>query len=260
MDRLRMEIWVLGLALLAGFGQVGAQDRDLPEMENEVKRAQGRLEEWDSKYRAVFEGDRYTCKNAKGEVGYNAIPPEEVLKSLKGECAYLVGVRWHGMSLAGRRTNLRGANLNAAVLVGANLTDADVTGARLYVQDMNGAILVRTKLRWADFSSGGEAGAPMTHIQATAVDLAHANLHRARLMFATLNGAYLMDANLSGAFLNRAWLLGANLRNANLMGTDMSQVQVDDNTVFAGAKYDSRTRLPFSEREAEKRGMVKIGF
>lgn len=253
----KLRFWLVGLGALLVLPGVRAQDWNLGDSGARIGQARSGLEDWKSKYRAVFEGDRYVCKNAKEEVGYNSVSPEEVLKSKEGECVYLVGVRWHGQSLSGRRTNLRGANLNGALLVGANFSEADLTGARLYVQDMQGANLVRTKLRWADFSSGGEAGAPMTHIQATAVDLAHANLHRARMMFATLNGAYLMDANLSGAFLNRAWLLGANLRGANLMGTDMTQVQVDDNTVFAGAKYDSRTRLPFSEREAAKRGMIK---
>jgi uncharacterized protein YjbI with pentapeptide repeats len=57
----------------------------------------------------------------------------------------------------------------------------------------------------------------------------------------------LSELNLRDVKFNGANLRGANLRGANLRGADVKKVI-----------YDDKTKLPFSDEEARKRGMLKI--
>jgi hypothetical protein len=74
---------------------------------------------------------------------------------------------------------------------------------------------------------------------------------------ADLQNAQLEKAQLAGANLARANLVKANLRNSNLQGANLMLANLE-NAELAGAQFSSRTILPFSREEAEKRGMVFI--
>lgn len=70
-----------------------------------------------------------------------------------------------------------------------------------------------------------------------------------------LKGQSLAGADLSGANLSRADLSNADLRKANLIGAKMMMTNLKG-AKLEGAVYNERTVLPFSQKEAEKRGMV----
>jgi hypothetical protein len=87
------------------------------------------------------------------------------------------------------RVNLRGANLEGALLVlanleGAVLLGATFSGAHLFGANLGGALL---------------EGADLTQADLTQADLTQANLEGAHLFGANLGGAHLFGADLSGA-------------------------------------------------------------
>jgi len=118
--------------------------------------------------------------------------------------------------------------------------------------------------------------------QGECADLRGANLERAYLFEADLRGANLTRAHLEGAYLfkaqmqavilNEAELDGANLRKADLRESEMFRADLshatlagadlrDSGLVWAwslyGASYDADTRLPFDEKLARERGMIR---
>jgi len=102
-------------------------------------------------------------------------------------------------------------------------------------KDLRGAYLYEAQLKNADFRG--------------------ANLEKTQLGHADLRGADFRGAKLSGAYLHKADLSGADLRGAELHskigGAELNMVKLE------GARFDSRTVLPFDDAEAIRRGMVK---
>jgi uncharacterized protein YjbI with pentapeptide repeats len=102
-------------------------------------------------------------------------------------------------------------------------------------KDLRGAYLFEAKLKNVDFRG--------------------ANLEKAQLGHADLRGADFRGAKLTGAYLRKADLSGADLRGAELHskigGAELNTVKLE------GARFDSRTVLPFDDAEAIRRGMVK---
>ena len=64
----------------------------------------------------------------------------------------------------------------------------------------------------------------------------------AQMQGADLAGASFAFADLSRARLERADLSGANLRFADLSGANLTDVIVDESTVWRGARFNQRTR------------------
>lgn len=70
-----------------------------------------------------------------------------------------------------------------------------------------------------------------------------------------LKDASFEKKSLAGANLSRANLKGADLRGVDLRGSWMLMTNVDG-AKMDGAKFNERTILPFSRKDAEKRGMI----
>ncbi|MCG2726078.1 MAG: pentapeptide repeat-containing protein [Elusimicrobia bacterium] len=178
------------------------------------------------------------CRNAAGEEGYNQVTVGELyflngeVDSLNGEyeCAdlrnaYLMGVIMIGINLKG--ANMLGANLSWAVM-GAS----DLSGAIMSLADLSNSIMLMANLSGADLS-----GANLNRIDLKEADLSGTDL----------GGANLIEADLREANLNEACLNAAILSMSNLSGAKLKD-----------SKYNDMTFLPFSEEEANKRGMIKV--
>jgi hypothetical protein len=108
---------------------------------------------------------------------------------------------WLNDDPAGKRADLRGANLYDVNLRGADLTGADLRKAYLFRADLTGTTL-------------------------TGADLSRANLRDADLSGTDLRYAYLRGADLSGADLSEADFGGANLRGAHLTDTCITRIDM----------------------------------
>jgi hypothetical protein len=103
-------------------------------------------------------------------------------------------------------------------------------------------------------------GRVLTYFQAHG-DVRGANFEGAQFLYLnTLEGA-----DLTGARLRNANLDMAELRNANLQGADLTGAHLEPcppphvgGACLMGARYDAATKLPFSRREAQARGMVFV--
>lgn len=140
----------------------------------------------------------------------------------------------------GRRTSLRCANLQGALLEHAQLHYTDLTEANLESTEMSGAyltgaILHRANLRKADlfqahFNEADLSGSNCSDALFIKADLRKARFHQATLCFgqfreADLRGAVLSQANLSKASLHKADLSGARLDGAILVEADLSEAK-----------------------------------
>lgn|GEM_PF-325461 len=126
-----------------------------------------------------------------------------------------------------REANLRGMQLDNAILRDCDLSGANLSGASLKEADLSKATLNETNLSGADLS--------------------RANLYRAKMRRCNLTGADLRQvvmyqANLSYANLSRANLSKANLRKANLSQADLSKVYFSkgkaEETIFTEANLE----------------------
>lgn len=126
-----------------------------------------------------------------------------------------------------REANLRGMQLDNAILRDCDLSGANLAGASLKEADLSKATLNETNLSGADLS--------------------RANLYRAKMRRCNLTGADLRQvvmyqANLSYANLSRANLSKANLRKANLSQADLSKVYFSkgkaEETIFTEANLE----------------------
>ncbi|MEL6820359.1 MAG: pentapeptide repeat-containing protein [Calditrichota bacterium] len=126
-----------------------------------------------------------------------------------------------------REANLRGMQLDSAILRDCDLSGANLSGASLKEADLSKATLNETNLSGADLS--------------------RANLYRAKMRRCNLTGADLRQvvmyqANLSYANLSRANLSKANMRKANLTNADLSKVYFSkgkaEETIFTEANLE----------------------
>ena len=72
-------------------------------------------------------------------------------------------------------------------------------------------------------------------------------MRKARFIECDLRKADFFGSNLQEASFKDSNLRGANLQQTHILFTD-----------FKGARFDDKTKLPFSEEEALRRGMVKV--
>jgi uncharacterized protein YjbI with pentapeptide repeats len=209
----------LGLFLLAGWLVSAAWSAPaLPDLAGAQGRAISLFNE-DSAYRLRLEGDKYVCRNWRGDIGLNDIPLNELLRSKQGECGNF------------READLRGAELRGAVLKGAKLNGADLSQADLSGADLTAARIIDVKFYEAN--------------------LAGAVLHRAPAYRAWFRRAELGGAVLTGMDLRLASFVHANLRGANLLDSWV------DGADFSKSVYNRKTLLPFGPDEAALRGMIR---
>lgn len=182
------------------------------------KRARALLEQ-DWSYRLRLEGDKYFCRNWRGDIGLNDISAEELRRTKQGECGNF------------RDFDLQGMDLRGAILKGAKLTGADLSGA-----DLSGADLTAARIIDAKFYEANLAGAV---------------LHKAPAYRAWFRRADLAGAALTGMDLRLASFVHANLRGANLLDSWV------DGADFNKSVYNRRTLLPFDADGAAQRGMIR---
>jgi len=130
-----------------------------------------------------------------------------------------------------QRMDLRGANLNSAILIGCHLENSilwetDLRGANLRAIHLESAGLHKACLNSAALISAHMQRATLGEVQMENAACSGANMESAQLNGANLHGATLYDANLSGANLFGANLTNANLTNANLSGAILMEAQL----------------------------------
>lgn len=103
--------------------------------------------------------------------------------------------------------------------------------------------------RKTDFSQ-----AQMRGFIGRATDFSKAIFNGADLRGSRFSRAVLREADLRGAQLNESDLSFADLRGADLTGADLTDAFALG-TRFENARFDSKTRLPFSEETALGRGL-----
>lgn len=182
------------------------------------ERARSLFEE-DGAYRLRLEGDKYVCRNWRGDIGLNDIAVDELRRTRQGECGNF------------RDFDLKGMDLRGAVLKGAKLTGADLSQA-----DLSGADLTAARIIDAKFYEAKLAGAV---------------LHRAPAYRAWFRRADLSGAVLTGMDLRLSSFVHANLRAANLLDAWV------DGADFSKSVYNRKTLLPFGPDEAALRGMIR---
>ena len=181
-------------------------------------------------------------------------------------------LKWLKNDPAGRRANLRGAdlrgaNLRGAELYGANLRCADLYGAELYganlrCADLYCADLRCAELRGADLYGADLRGANLRGADLRGADLYGAELYGANLRCADLYGADLYGANLRCADLYGAELYGADLRCAELRGAEIkdregNEVKIEK--IMSIGPIGSRNDITMVYFTTDKKALVKCG-
>jgi uncharacterized protein YjbI with pentapeptide repeats len=146
--------------------------------------------------------------------------------------------------------DLRGRDLEGAVLYGAVLPKADFTGARL-----QGAVLVSARLQGASLLHAQLQGASLDDARLQGAVLVYAELQGASLHGAELQGASLAGARLQGASLDDARLQGAVLKSAELQGVSLDDARLQGASLhharLQGASFEAaflwRTQLKGAE-------------
>ena len=146
--------------------------------------------------------------------------------------------------------NLKGANLEGAVLVFTNLKGANLEGANL-----GGAYLMDAHLNHANLGGANLGGAYLNRANLNVANLEGANLKNAHLentmpVAANLKAANLENAHLEGAMLIYANLESADLRNANLKDTSLESADLR-NANLRGAKLEGA-----SLKSANRKGAI----
>lgn len=230
----------------------------------EIGRAVQALKTWSAdhlmRYKLVWTGKRYACRNGLGEEGHNKITVKELKTSRQGECGDLKEADLRGSHLS--FANLRGANLETAWFHGAYLVRAEMEGAVLKGAFLPGARMAMANLRGSVLESAHLEGAHLAAANLLLGEMKGANLSAASLVAGQLSGANLTSAVLDGADLRGAYLIGASLVGAGLRGADLRGADLSQAMAFLAdfrkAKYDKNTKLPFDDEEATRRGMIRV--
>ncbi|MCY2958840.1 MAG: pentapeptide repeat-containing protein [Planctomycetota bacterium] len=161
-----------------------------------------------------------------------------------------------GLSVS--KKNLRGVNLDDAVLARAALIQCDLTGATFRRALLDRSDLSKAKLQGATFSRESRLRyACLSEVQAQganfeAADLTRADLTKANLSDARLSYTVLVDATLSGAVLDRAELFKAYMLGATIEDTSFKNAQLQEamlrqakgmNPDFSGANLTNADAL-----------------
>jgi uncharacterized protein YjbI with pentapeptide repeats len=154
--------------------------------------------------------------------------------------------------------DLRGRDLEGAVLVKATLRKVDFTGACL-----RDTLLFRAQLQGASFLRAKLQGAWLDSAQLQGAWLEEAKLQGASLFGAQLQGAMLDNAQLQGASVNSAQLQGASLNSAHLQGALLFRAQLQGASLFRaqlqGASLNSAQLQGASLDRAQLQGAMLFG-
>jgi uncharacterized protein YjbI with pentapeptide repeats len=179
--------------------------------------------------------DGYCQKN--GKPGYN---PSEW-----GECGNLA--RSQVRAQKEQDLNLLGSNLNSSLLY-----MADYNGGEWSHVSLRRSVIIQSQ--WRDLTANNMdlRGSHIKGSRFEKVDLKNSLAQAVRLVKVAFIDCDLQNINLWGANLQEVDFSDSDLRGANLENTFLLF------TRFDRAKYNQKTRLPFSEDEAIQRGMLKV--
>lgn len=178
-----------------------------------------------------------------------------------------------------QKADMRNAILTQAVLHGANFSEANLTRARLDKIQANKGGASRVKFDKANMRAAALGFADIRNASFVDTDLRNANLHGAKMSGSyfirtnfrgarmtnlvaqggTFKSARFQGADLRNADLSRSILFDARFDNADLRGANLSSLHKESKHIYVkGAKFDARTKLPFSRKAARKKGMVFV--
>jgi uncharacterized protein YjbI with pentapeptide repeats len=175
-------------------------------------------------------------------------------------------------------TKIQNVDFSETDLSQVSFSYADLSGSKFHKSKLTGAVFEFANLSGCDLSEASALGANLHDAVLEGADLSQANFSKAYLDGARLkaargrgvvmNSATLRGADLQKADFKNAIAKGAQFDNAKLDGADFSKsdlrsaalTEVSYNkTDFSGAKYNRRTKLPFTESQASALGMVSSG-
>jgi uncharacterized protein YjbI with pentapeptide repeats len=229
------------------------------------------------------------CLNDKGEAGYNT--------GFLGQCADLRGVTlskldFSEMDFSGSLmtdADLQNSSFTKAVLIQVDFTGAQLMGAGFNQAHIENSVFARASLQGASFDnaviknvdfqgadfSGQNLsgvvfdgcrfdGANFSGAKLTDSKLTKASIIKAKFENSVLDGADLSSSNLTGgdfkgASLKKTMLNKAQMSQTNLRDADLTKASVRG-TSFKQAKYNRKTKLPFSTSTAQKNEMILIKF
>lgn len=105
------------------------------------------------------------------------------------------------------------------------------------------ANLYRASLRDGLIADSNFSGADLTSIVLSGTMLGNTKMENAKLKFANFDGTTLSGVSFSGS---------------DLVAANLSSVVMSGENLWKGARFDDDTRLPFGERLAIQRGMIKV--
>jgi pentapeptide repeat protein len=136
------------------------------------------------------------------------------------------------------RPNLKGANLERAVLTGVDLNKADLRGATLKYARLEEADMVGADLSGADLSDAFLFNLHASGANLSKVHTFGANMTGADLSGANLRGALMYDTDLEGADLTGADLTGADLSCADLVETNFTKATITGCRVYGVSAWN----------------------
>jgi len=140
--------------------------------------------------------------------------------------------------------DLRGADLQTAILSDRDLRYADLRGAELKFADLGGSNLRRAVVDGAVASNSNWRGAYLDGASFVCSDLSGAVLRGVHAYRVDFRGADLANTDIRNASLSHALLAGARLNSALLNGTCVRFVEGIVDSQLADACGDGGTLLP----------------
>ncbi len=162
-----------------------------------------------------------------------------------GECGNQTGSRLINQSYEDK--NFKGSTYNSAYIYQTTFEKVDLSHLSLRRSILMQSTIKNSKarvmdIRAADLKSVTFINTDLMNLLATGTRFVNS-----KFINCNLSGANFWGANLQGTDFSNSDLSTANLENVYLLFTN-----------FKGAKFNNRTKLPFSEEEALRRGMIKV--
>ena len=162
-----------------------------------------------------------------------------------GECGNLGGSRVINQTYENK--SFKGAILNSTYVYMSRFTSVDLSHT-----SFQRAILLQSNFRDSNADTLDLRGSHVKGVTWKKVSLRDLLASGARFTRTQFLDCDLRSASFWGANLQETDFSGSDLRGANLKSTFLLF------TRFEGAKFDDTTQLPFSEKEALEKGMIKV--
>lgn len=138
---------------------------------------------------------------------------------------------------------------NTLTLRYKRLDRADLSQVRAHKNEVYRTTLTNSELSHMNLESALVSGSLVLNSKAD-----HIKLTKSRIDNLIILNTSLRHADLSNAKVNELVVFGSDLRGADLRGADLKAARFYLSR-FEGARCDSQTQLPFSQEEANRRGL-----